>query len=326
MKKTRQLGFSLIELMIAITLGFVVIGALGTVFLGARQSYRVQDGMSRLQENGRYAMDLMARDIRQAGYVGCARDAKVTNIVSPAADYNTYTAGIVGYESGLPTGLTSSERIAGTDVVKVQFASSASVNLTGKLTTNNANIQLSGNPNNFAAGDVLFVTDCGNLDVFKATNVSNGASGITIAHSSSANSTNNLSKLYGADSEVMQLQTAIYYVGNGIGGVPTLFRKRLVGSALSAGEELVEGVQDMQILYGEDINGDLAADRYLDATTIGSNMNNVVSVRISLLMRSLDQITTRPVPYSFSGVSSTPTDRFLRRVFSSTVNLRNRTP
>lgn len=323
MRIFRQAGFSLIELMIAITLGFVVIGALGTVFLGSRQSYRVQEGMSRLQENGRYALDLMARDIRQAGFLGCARDATLANIVSPATDFNTYTAGITGYESTLPNGLTAAERIAGTDIIKLQFGSAASVNLTGNMGTTNANIQLSGNPNNFVAGDVLFVTDCSNLDVFKATNVSQGGT-VTIAHSSSANSSNNLSKLYGPNAEVMLLQTAIYYVGNGVGGAPTLYRKRLVGSALTAGEELAEGVQDMQILYGEDVNGDLAADRYLDATAIGSNMTNVVSVRLSLLMRSLDEIATEPVTYTFNGVTTTPADRFLRRVFSTTVTLRNR--
>lgn len=323
MRISRQTGFSLIELMIAITLGFVVIGALGTVFLGARQSYRVQDGMSRVQENGRYALDLMARDIRQAGFLGCARDATVANIVSPATDFNTYTAGITGYESTLPNGLTAAERIAGTDIIKLQFGSAASVSVTGNMDQKNANIQLSGNPNNFVAGDVLFVTDCGNLDVFKATNVSQGGT-VTIAHSSSANSSNNLSKLYGTDSEVMQLQTVIYYIGNGVGGAPTLFRKRLIGSTLTAGEELAEGIQDMQILYGEDINGDFAADRYLDATAIGGNMTNVISVRLNLLMRSLDEIATEPVAYTFNGVTTTPADRFFRRVFSTTVTLRNR--
>lgn len=322
MKIFRQTGFSLVELMIAITLGFVVIGALGTVFLGARQSYRVQDGMSRVQENGRYALDLMARDIRQAGFLGCARDASVKNIVSPATDFNTYTAGITGYESTLPNGLTAAERIAGTDIIKLQFGSAASVNLIGNIDATNANIQLSGNPNNFAAGDVLFVTDCDRLDVFKATNVSMGGT-VTIAHSSSGNSEPFL-RDYNTDAEVMQLQTAIYYIGNGVGGAPTLFRKRLAGSALTAGEELAEGVEDMQILYGEDINGDLAADRYLDATAIGGDMSNVISVRLNLLMRSLDEIATEPVAFTFNGMTTTPADRFLRRVFSTTVTLRNR--
>lgn len=323
MKHSRSEGFSLVELMIAITLGFVVIGALGTVFLGSRQSYRVQDAMSRLQENGRYALDLMARDIRQAGYLGCARDATVANNVAPPTDYTNYTAGIAGYEATLPSGLTAAERVAGTDVIRVQSAAPASVSLTGNMGTTNANIQLSGNPNNFVAGDILFVTDCSGADVFKATNVSQGGT-VTIAHSSSGNNSPFLSKTYGTDAELMLLQTVIYYIGNGAGGAPALFRKRLSGSALTAGEELAEGVEDMQILYGEDNNGDLAADRYLDATALGGNMTNVVSVRLNLLMRSTEQIATAPVPYTFNGVATTPTDRFLRRVFSTTITLRNR--
>lgn len=321
-------GFSLVELMISITVGFIVIGALGGVFLGSRQSYRVQDAMSRVQENARFAMDALSRDIRQAGFLGCAKGLTPKNIVSAATDFNTFTAGLQGFEapSPLPNGVTSSEVTANTDLIRVQFASPAATGLTGNMGTDNANIQITGNPNNLKAGDVLMISDCDKLDVFAATTVSNGASTVTIAHANNANTTNKLSKPYGRDAELMQLQTVFYYVGPGMGGVPALFRKRLVGSALSAGEEIVEGVQDMQILYGEDVNGDLSADRYVSAPSVG-NMENVVSVRLNLLFRSLDQITTAPVPYSFNGGATvTPTDRFLRRVFTTTVNLRNRTP
>lgn len=324
---TRSKGFSLVELMVAITIGFVVIGALGGVFLGSRQSYRVQDGMSRIQENGRFAMDALSRDIRQAGYIGCAKGLKANNIASPVLDYTMYTSGIIGFEAPtLPNGLTSAEVTANTDLVRIQFASSAVANLTGQMLADNANIQITGNANNLQAGDILMISDCSKLDVFKATNVSNGAPKITIAHAENANTTNRLSKAYQEDAELMRLETVFYYVGPGIGGVPTLFRKRLVGSALGAGEEIAEGVQDMQIVYGEDTNGDQSADRYVTAPNVG-NMENVVSVRVDLLLRSLEQITTAPVAYTFAGAAPvTPTDRLLRRVFSTTVNLRNRTP
>ena len=62
-----QAGFSLVELMIAITLGLIVLLAVGSIFIGSRQTYRVQEDNARLQEAGRYALEVLGRSIRQAG-------------------------------------------------------------------------------------------------------------------------------------------------------------------------------------------------------------------------------------------------------------------
>ena len=60
-------GFSLVELMIAMTLGLIVLLAVGSIFIGSRQTYRVQEDNARLQEAGRYALEVLGRSIRQAG-------------------------------------------------------------------------------------------------------------------------------------------------------------------------------------------------------------------------------------------------------------------
>ena len=62
-----QAGFSLVELMIAITLGLVVLLAVGSIYIGSRQTYRVQEDNARIQEAGRYALEVIGRSIRQAG-------------------------------------------------------------------------------------------------------------------------------------------------------------------------------------------------------------------------------------------------------------------
>lgn len=62
-----QAGFSLVELMIAITLGLIVLLAVGSIYIGSRQTYRVQEDNARLQEAGRYALEVLGRSIRQAG-------------------------------------------------------------------------------------------------------------------------------------------------------------------------------------------------------------------------------------------------------------------
>jgi type IV pilus assembly protein PilW len=91
--------------------------------------------------------------------------------------------------------------------------------------------------------------------------------------------------------------------------------------------ELAAGVDNLQILYGEDTDNDLTANRYVTADQV-ADMRNVVSVRISLLMRSLeDNVAQAPQTYAFNDASPvTPTDRRLRVVLTTVVNLRNRTP
>jgi type IV pilus assembly protein PilW len=69
-KARRQAGFSLVELMIAITLGLVVLLAVGSIYMGSRQTYRVQEDNARMQEAGRYALEVIGRSLRQAGADG----------------------------------------------------------------------------------------------------------------------------------------------------------------------------------------------------------------------------------------------------------------
>ena len=67
-----QRGFTLIELMIAMLIGVFLMAGVIQIFLSAKQAYRLQENLSRLQENGRFAMDIITKDIRMAGYVNSA--------------------------------------------------------------------------------------------------------------------------------------------------------------------------------------------------------------------------------------------------------------
>lgn len=92
-------------------------------------------------------------------------------------------------------------------------------------------------------------------------------------------------------------------------------------------EELIEGVENIQILYGVDTDAtpDYAANYYVPFGTAGLDMEKVISVRVSLLIRSIDDnLADAPVPYTYNGTTTTPTDRRLRRVFNTTIAVRNR--
>ena len=107
---------------------------------------------------------------------------------------------------------------------------------------------------------------------------------------------------------------------------------------MRAPQEIAEGVENMQVLYGEDLNGDFTPDRYVTADAV-ANPRAVVSVRISLLVRTVDNLPLRPDDtntYTLLGSTATATqtiidpeegnanDQRFRRVFGTTVFLRNK--
>jgi len=320
-----QSGFGLVELMIAMTLGLVLLGGIGYMYIGSRGAFRTTDNLSRMQENARYALDTMSRDIRMAGYVGCGNMAsvRVNTIANPPVPSMTIGNALIGYDGGVgwvnPTTIT---RVANTDVLSVMGAFSNGVNLTGNLAPQNANVQINGNPDGFQAGDVLVITNCVNADVVKATNVANAGTTVTFAHSNASNTGNRIG-VYGPDAFVMRINQYSYFIGTNPAGNPALYRVGLDGNA----EELVENVQDMQFSYGLDTTlptPDGAVDSY--SKTPG-NWAQVVSVTVSLLMRSPDNnLSTSAQPYTFNNVATNAADRRLYQVYSATVGVRNRLP
>ena len=138
-----------------------------------------------------------------------------------------------------------------------------------------------------------------------------------------------------AGGELVQLVSNIYYVGkraDAAANEPALFRRPLGATAANgnnnaaagAAVELVEGVENMQILYGEDTDADGNPNCYVTAASVVT-WTNVVSVRLSLLMRTAENnLTSSAQSYSFNGATSNAPDRRLRRVFTTTIGLRNR--
>lgn len=64
----KQAGLTLLELMISMSLGLLLMAGIGTIYVGSNQTYRVQEENARIQENGRYALEIIGRSLRQAGY------------------------------------------------------------------------------------------------------------------------------------------------------------------------------------------------------------------------------------------------------------------
>ena len=111
----RSLGLSLIELLVAVALGGILMGGAISLFVNNRATYEITNDMARLQENARFALQIMTEDIRMAGYIGCVNDfTKVNDNVTPVVsgisegDLGSFAHAIEAFESSeaqwLPVG------------------------------------------------------------------------------------------------------------------------------------------------------------------------------------------------------------------------------
>ncbi|NOY63550.1 MAG: prepilin-type N-terminal cleavage/methylation domain-containing protein [Gammaproteobacteria bacterium] len=345
LQREAQRGFTLVEMMIALTVGLVMMGGIMQIFVSSKQSYNMSDALSGVQENGRVAMDILAQGIRAAGYQGCADPASIpaVAIADNPPTTNLFQNAIRGFETTLagwaPADLVAiqDDAIDGTDVLSIQHASNLGIALTSDMATSAAAIQVGSNADGFAAGDVLFISDCDTVDIFRATAVAGGGP-VTIAHATSQNSSDNLSKPYGTGALVMRYQFNTYFIRDtgrtNAGGeqILGLFQRDVAGNVT----ELVEGIESMQILYGER-SATSGLVRFVPGDTADLDMTEVVSLRIGLLLYSVgpaldsDNALTFAMPGvdvepvgTAGAVLTHPKDRRLRRAFVTTINLRNR--
>ncbi len=333
-------GFTLVELMISITLGILLSAAIIQAFVATRSSYRVQEAISQIQFASRIANHYMGRDMRMAGYMGCSSitsDPPANLISNPDQDLIfTQETALRGFDN-LPA-TNDFNAVAGTDAVTVRMATSVSLQVTGNMDTANSNIQAAVNKLNLVKGDYVMITDCENTDLFAATTVSKGSGKITIAHANNLNKSNRLTKAFGPDSEVVAFESVSYYVADTgrktSDGAPirALYVKRRTagsGGAIPNGAELVEGVENMQITYGEDTNGDGSIDGYFDATAVTA-WENVLSIKVEMLIASQEENvvsqtgTDTAQRVTFQGAAVNNTDGRYRRSIISVFAVRNR--
>lgn len=120
----RHYGFTLLELLISVTLALLLTAAITSVFLGSRQSFRTNEGVSQVQEEGRFISLLMGPIVRQAGYLPdpvINQNDPTTIFTSPnllaVFGTNDTTSGLPAYRSFSSTGV-----LASTDVLEVAFS------------------------------------------------------------------------------------------------------------------------------------------------------------------------------------------------------------
>ena len=324
----RQHGVTLVELMVALALGLLITVAMLKVYVDASRMYRFNEGLARVQENGRFALEFIRRDARVAGFWGCYSKAPLTNQISATSDAWLDVA--AGHITG-----TNDDGLNSADSITFRSATGSGTLVNTTMTAISGDVSVD-SVATITSGMPVLISDCNNGDIFQVT----GISGTSLAHAAGTNTNTsaNLSKAYASGSRVYQAQQSTFCIAPGADpSQPSL--RRLINptsgqTCASNGDELIEGVENLQILYGEDTdadsegaNGDGTANRYVPIGTASLDIDRVVSVRLSLLARSLNNnLTTAPSPYTFNGTAVTPgaTDKYLRKVFTTTITLRNK--
>ncbi|MBF0190703.1 MAG: PilW family protein [Magnetococcales bacterium] len=349
-RQRHQGGFSLMELLIALGLGLVVISGILTILSSTKQTYRLNDNLSRIQENGRFAMELLSRELRMAGYWGCISNVTPINVlVTPNAFSWAFNTQVTGFDNSSYASWPSAFRSAalpGTDAIVVSGIDPTAYTVESHNACS-AQFKIA-QSHDLNPDEVAFVTDCVQGAIFQITNANQ--SNRTLVHNTGTGSIGNVTKCLGGDcggacasawhayppgSMLARIRSMAFFIGTGRNGEPALYWEVLNRGNATARAELVNGVENLQILYGLDTDSDQVANRYLTADAVESagNWSQIVSVRIGLLLRSLDNVRSAPdtTPYTLaetiiasSGTTVThPADSRLRKVATTTIQLRN---
>lgn len=325
----REAGFSLIELMVAMALSVVLLAGVIEIYINTKQTYNVQEGLSRTQENARFVIDRLTRELSSAGYLGCLgsidldEERVINTLTDTAALYNLETP-VTGIE-GAGTGQDEITIIRASGANAIAVTEQLDATLSGPITLDFNDSDYS----DLDQYDVITISDCENVATFMITNVpgSDGViqhvTGVVDPVTSQSNATTELTHPFGHNDKTpanVFTQRAIrYWIGTSAAGTDA-------GGACSAttpgycalfenNAELVEGVEDLQIEYGMDTDGDADVDAYQDASGVGTNWEQVVSVSITVTVNEVERI-----PGSGNGITSADSSR----EYTSVVRLRSR--
>ena len=154
----KQQGFSLIELMIALLIGTVLLGGLMNVFLGQKANYMMQEGISRVQENGRIVQFMLGQDLRMSGMIGCnsiENASPTNNIASPSSvqtltttDFiRSYKGSGASWTPALPSAITNNLAAGtaikpGTDVITIKRIDNSTVGLSSTMMSDASDIMV----------------------------------------------------------------------------------------------------------------------------------------------------------------------------------------
>lgn len=298
----RSQGLALIELMIALVLGLLLIGAAMGVMLSNTQSFRTTKSLSQIQDSARLGFELIARDIRQAGSIPCGNDINIDNLVTNSGSnwYLNWNAGqLIGY-SGDTTVAGLTGRVTGTQALTILYADNNGESLSAD---GSHSYKFDKERSSFSDGDIAFICDASQGSIFKSKITISDDD--IIATAPSAGNLNTQPGIFAKNSVIGRLKSRAWYIRENDQGDNSLYLAELTAAGLQH-IEIASGVSNITLRYRLTDTAD-----FKTASQVGSQWDLVNAVEVSLELLGQDQ-----------NVSSDAGR--LARSFSSIVALRNR--
>ena len=307
----RQDGLTLMELMVALALGgFLVLGVVN-VFLTTRESVSVEGALARVQESGRFAMDILADDIRRAHYTGCNSVNRYPDVLIRDFPYE----GLQGFrrngvswsqpapdanDPGLARIVADPTQVRdGSDVLNMHIGVHVGTNLlTADFQPGNTTVSLNSNPGCLLEnGEPVILSSCLTATLFEAdvspASCTDPNSPVTLTlNANNVPDDDGAGYNYTSRSEVMRFESVTWFVGDtgrNRNGVDVFALYRQTNGAEP--EEMIEGVEFMQILYGQRLGtANAPRTRFIPAGDSELEWDDVISVRIGLLIQSYEPV------------------------------------
>lgn len=329
----QQQGLSLVELMIAITLGLVLMAGVVQMFVSSKTVYTTQQNMTRIQETGRLAIEFLSRDLRMAGNMGCFREDQVNKTkildnpnLSIDGLYGNFKEFVRGYPSssdltGVQQAYLGKTAKADTNLLTVRYANpipriinAPNTNLTLQVYTADQ-VNSSNCVDGLCVGEAAVVSSCFKARLFKVSALSSSGTALTVSHADDWAIASSPGNSY-SSGELLRMNAATYFIADGASGAPSLWLKLNEKPAV----EILEGVEKVVYKFATYDNR-----VYRTADLLGVNdWAKITSVRIFVVTRSIDNNSVpEPQPYVLDGETTTPTDKYMRQVFTATVALRS---
>jgi type IV pilus assembly protein PilW len=312
-----QRGLTLVEAMIAMTLSLLVLGVAVTLFSGTSRGRYDLERSNRLAEATKFALEMLSEDVRHAGfYDGVTLSGAAWQTPDPCTTTRT-ALGVSVAPFQLPVAIRGYRPADATpDCVANRRANTAMVTLRR------------------LAVETTPVASANNAPYVQVSKCNKDLALWRYADQPSQFTLRNIDCATLAD--IRRLVVRTYFVAScnvcGRDTIPTLKRVDLEGDRLVE-TALVEGVEDLQVEYGFDTNGDGNADVFRgwlsgDAAAADNFWQNVVAVRLHVIGRSTDTEgghTEARRTYSFgeAGSRDGATDAFKRQMLAALVRLPN---
>ncbi len=305
-KLLKESGMSLIELMIALLIGLLLSAAIITVYMSNKKTFWDTEAAASLQENSRFAVKLITDDIRAAGFYADSYDNTVINNNVPAIVSGSCSDSEFDYDQPI-WGAAAAAGIScldgfhfkvGTDILFVKGSRMDPAISTSPPGSGNQKTYMIAR-DRFTAEHYMAEADLADKSYGNPAAYEYSHHAYFIAHK---------------DGDAFpQLRRLSQRVADG------------GGSTIWIAETVADGIEDLRYMFGVDTDNDGAANQYI-ATENMASWDNIVSVKIFMLAQATtsDMSFSGGKTYEYGGRAAyKPTDRYHRKLYETTVTIRN---